>query len=106
LILLAAAISVVALVAATCSALRRLNDGEARPRGSRMAGMLARVTTSIPEDGVGAVTFVKGGHRVSRAAKSLCREALAEGAQVLVVSSEGGAVVVDGLSPEMKEMFR
>jgi len=106
LILLATAALVIALVAITGALLRRLDGEEAAPRGARIAGTLARVTTSIPEDGVGAVTFVNEGRRVSRAAKSLCREALAEGAHVLVVSSEGGAVVVDGLTPEMKEMFR
>jgi len=106
LILLATAVSVIALVAAIGAALRRLNSEEAKPQGSRIAGTLARVTTPIPADGVGKVTFVKSGQRVSRAAKSSSREALAEGAYVLVVSSEGGAVVVDGLSPEMKEMFR
>jgi len=106
LILLATAVLMVALVAALGAVLRHLKGEEAEPHGSRIAGTLARVTTPIPEDGVGKVAFVRSGQRVSRAAKSSSREALPEGAHVLVVSSEDGAVVVDGLSPEMKEMFR
>ena len=106
LLLLATATVVIVLVGALGAALHRLNGEEQHALGARLAGTLARVTTTIPESGVGAVSFVRDGRRVSRAAKSLCRVALAEGTPVLVVSTERGALVVDGFTPEMKEMFR
>jgi hypothetical protein len=65
-----------------------------RPIDYELQGTLARVTISIPANGVGEVIFSKGGTRRSEAARSLSTTAIPYDTEVVIVDYERGVAVV------------
>lgn len=59
-----------------------------------MVGVVARVTSTIREDGVGEIVFSQSGKRRSAGARSESRAAIARGTEVVVVRYERGVAYV------------
>ena len=65
-----------------------------RPVDYELEGTLARVTISIPANGVGEVVFSKGGTRRSEGARSLSATAIPYNTEVVIVEYVHGVALV------------
>jgi membrane protein implicated in regulation of membrane protease activity len=66
-----------------------------RAEDYRLPGVIARVTSSIRENGTGEVVYVQQGVRQVAAARSTDGTAIPRGAEVVILRSEKGIVYVD-----------
>lgn len=64
------------------------------PRDYRLEGTIARVTVSIPAEGVGEIVFSKGGARRSEAARSLDGRPIPRETEVVIIDYERGIAAV------------
>jgi hypothetical protein len=85
-------------------------EREMDPREYRLAGTIARVTVSIPANGVGEIVFMKAGVRRSEAARSALGLPIPRDTEVLIVDYARGIAsvqpwdeMVAARSPEMLE---
>jgi membrane-bound ClpP family serine protease len=66
-----------------------------RSEDYRLPGVIARVTSSIREDGTGEVVYVQNGVRQVAAARSSEGTAIPRGAEVVILRADRGIVYVD-----------
>jgi hypothetical protein len=64
------------------------------PHDFELQGTLARVTSAVHAGGTGEITFVQGGVRMVRAARSADGSAIPRGTEVVVMRAERGAGIV------------
>ncbi len=98
---LLAALATATVVGALASAailflLLRLRRGERvmDPSEYRLVGTVARVTVSIPADGVGEIVFAKAGSRRSEAARSCAGHEISRDTEVVVTDYARGIAIV------------
>ncbi|MDQ3706850.1 MAG: hypothetical protein M3437_16835 [Chloroflexota bacterium] len=76
----------------------------------KLPGTAARVVSPIRAGGVGEIVYVKNGSRFTAGAKSADEQAIAKGAEVVIISYEKGLAQVQeidkllGQSPEVEEV--
>jgi membrane protein implicated in regulation of membrane protease activity len=75
-------------------------DHSMRPRDYMLPGTLATMTLAIREGGTGEIGYVQGGTRQSAAARAEEPEAIALGAEVIVIRFEDGIAYVRRFDPE------
>lgn len=87
--------------------LARLRAGERVLHAAdyQIVGTLARVTVSIPDQGVGEIVFEKAGTRRSEAARSLGQQAIPRGSEVMVTQYARGVAYVRLWSEVLAERF-
>lgn len=69
-------------------------QGSSEVRAQDIVGASGEVSTAIPGDSVGAVTFVAQGGRVTYPAKSADGQPIARGTTVTIEKMSGGALIV------------
>lgn len=85
--------------------LARVQAGERAmdPRDYRLDGTVARVSVSIPAEGVGEIVFSKAGGRRSEAARGLGGQPVPRGAEVLILEYARGMAVVQPWAEAMAD---
>lgn len=73
----------------------RSRENVLRPEDFHLPGVIARVTSSIRENGTGEVVYVQQGVRQVSAARAADGSAIPQGAEVVILRSDRGVVYVD-----------
>lgn len=78
---------------------------ELDPADYETVGVIARVSSSIHAGGYGEIVYELGGTRQVGAARGVNDEAIARGAEVIVLRIERGAAIVDTVENLMQEKY-
>jgi membrane protein implicated in regulation of membrane protease activity len=78
-------------------------EQEMNPRDYRLEGTIARVTASIPAEGVGEIVFTKAGKRRSEGARSRTGQPIAHGTEVVIIEYVHGIAFVQSWDDLMAE---